>query len=84
MAFHPDPKAPGELFSVVIPPANMTGSLPMGDALNTALIDSVVRFHRLQGKNMLCLPGTNQASIAMESILELCSDHGRPTGSDVA
>ncbi len=41
----------------------------MGHAFNRALIDSVVRFQRLQGKNVLCLPGTN---------------HGRPTGSDVA
>ena len=84
MDFHPEPKAPGEPFSVVIPPANVIDSLLMGDAFNTALIDSVVRFQRLQRKNVLCLPGTNQASIAMESILELCSDHGRPTGSDVA
>ena len=41
----------------------------MGHAFNTALIDTVVRFQRLQGKNVLCLPGTN---------------HGRPTNSDVA
>ena len=37
-AFHPDPKAPGEPFSVVIPPPNVTGSLHMGHAFNTALI----------------------------------------------
>ncbi|MGA1013307.1 class I tRNA ligase family protein, partial [Vulcanococcus sp.] len=36
-AFHPDPKAPGEPFSVVIPPPNVTGSLHMGHAFNTAL-----------------------------------------------
>jgi len=69
-AFHPDPAAEGEPFSVVIPPPNVTGSLHMGHAFNTALIDTVVRFQRLQGKNVLCLPGTDHASIAVQTILE--------------
>ncbi|MEB3198900.1 MAG: valine--tRNA ligase [Synechococcaceae cyanobacterium] len=69
-AFHPDPAAPGEPFSVVIPPPNVTGSLHMGHAFNTALIDTVVRFQRLQGRNVLCLPGTDHASIAVQTILE--------------
>ena len=69
-AFHPDANAPGEPFSVVIPPPNVTGSLHMGHAFNTALIDTVVRFQRLQGKNVLCLPGTDHASIAVQTILE--------------
>ena len=45
-AFHPDPKAPGEPFSVVIPPPNVTGSLHMGHAFNTALIDTNLRYQR--------------------------------------
>ncbi len=69
-AFHPDPSAPGEPFAVVIPPPNVTGSLHMGHAFNTALIDTIVRFQRLQGKNVLCLPGTDHASIAVQTILE--------------
>jgi valyl-tRNA synthetase len=69
-AFHPDPQAPGEPFSVVIPPPNVTGSLHMGHAFNTALIDTIVRFQRLRGKNVLCLPGTDHASIAVQTILE--------------
>ena len=69
-AFHPDPKAAGEPFSVVIPPPNVTGSLHMGHAFNTALIDTIVRFQRLKGKNVLCLPGTDHASIAVQTILE--------------
>jgi valyl-tRNA synthetase len=69
-AFHPDPSAPGEPFSVVIPPPNVTGRLHMGHAFNTALIDTIVRFQRLQGKNVLCLPGTDHASIAVQTILE--------------
>ncbi|MFL0790358.1 MAG: valine--tRNA ligase [Prochlorococcus sp.] len=69
-AFHPDPQAPGEPFALVIPPPNVTGSLHMGHAFNTALIDTIVRFQRLQGKNVLCLPGTDHASIAVQAILE--------------
>ncbi len=69
-AFHPDPGAPGEPFSVVIPPPNVTGSLHMGHGFETALIDTIVRFQRLQGRNVLCLPGTDHASIAVQTILE--------------
>ena len=69
-AFHPDPNAPGEPFSVVIPPPNVTGSLHMGHGFETALIDTIVRFQRLRGRNVLCLPGTDHASIAVQSILE--------------
>jgi valyl-tRNA synthetase len=78
-AFHPDPHDPADpsdpgksrqAFSVVIPPPNVTGSLHMGHAFNTALIDTIVRFQRLQGKNVLCLPGTDHASIAVQTILE--------------
>ncbi|MEB3184655.1 MAG: valine--tRNA ligase [Cyanobacteriota bacterium] len=69
-AFHPDPAGEGEPFSVVIPPPNVTGSLHMGHAFNTALIDTIVRFQRLRGRNVLCLPGTDHASIAVQTILE--------------
>ena len=69
-AFHPDPASEGEPFAVVIPPPNVTGSLHMGHAFNTALIDTIVRYQRLAGKNVLCLPGTDHASIAVQTILE--------------
>jgi len=69
-AFSPCPEDDGEPFCVVIPPPNVTGSLHMGHAFNTALIDVVVRFQRLLGKNVLCLPGTDHASIAVQTILE--------------
>ena len=69
-AFNPNPDDDGEPFCIVIPPPNVTGSLHMGHAFNTALIDVVVRFQRLLGKNVLCLPGTDHASIAVQTILE--------------
>ena len=69
-AFSPNPEDDREPFCIVIPPPNVTGSLHMGHAFNTALIDVVVRFQRLLGKNVLCLPGTDHASIAVQTILE--------------
>ena len=69
-AFNADSEKGGEPFCIVIPPPNVTGSLHMGHAFNTALIDVIVRFQRLRGKNVLCLPGTDHASIAVQTILE--------------
>ena len=69
-AFHPDPHAPGPPYGVVIPPPNVTGSLHMGHAFETALIDTMVRFKRLRGCNTLCLPGMDHASIAVQTLLE--------------
>ncbi|MBP0019901.1 MAG: valine--tRNA ligase [Cyanobacteria bacterium SBLK] len=68
--FQADPARGGDLYSIVIPPPNVTGSLHMGHAFETALIDTLVRYHRMLGKNTLCLPGTDHASIAVQTILE--------------
>ncbi|MEO0406087.1 MAG: valine--tRNA ligase [Cyanobacteria bacterium P01_A01_bin.135] len=69
-AFKADPSAPGEPYCVVIPPPNVTGSLHMGHAFENALIDLLVRYHRMLGRNTLWLPGTDHASIAVQTILE--------------
>ncbi len=68
--FKADPSAKGDRYSVVTPPPNVTGSLHMGHAFNTALIDTIVRYQRMLGKNTLCLPGTDHASIAVQTIIE--------------
>ncbi len=82
-AFSPNPEDDGEPFCVVIPPPNVTGSLHMGHAFNTALIDVVVRFQRLLGKNVLCLPGTDHASIAVQTILEKQLKNEGKTSEDI-
>ncbi|KGF94973.1 Valyl-tRNA synthetase [Prochlorococcus marinus str. MIT 9201] len=82
-AFSPNPEDDGEPFCVVIPPPNVTGSLHMGHAFNTALIDVVVRFQRLLGKNALCLPGTDHASIAVQTILEKQLKNEGKTSEDI-
>ncbi|MBW4562529.1 MAG: valine--tRNA ligase [Mojavia pulchra JT2-VF2] len=64
------PNKGGEPYCVVIPPPNVTGSLHMGHAFESALIDVLVRYHRMQGRNTLWLPGTDHASIAVHTMLE--------------
>lgn len=68
--FKADPNAGGEPYCVVIPPPNVTGSLHMGHAFENALIDALVRYHRMLGRNTLWLPGTDHASIAVQTLLE--------------
>ncbi|WP_392534437.1 valine--tRNA ligase [Nostoc sp. C117] len=65
-----DPNKGGEPYCIVIPPPNVTGSLHMGHAFESTLIDTLVRYHRMQGRNTLWLPGTDHASIAVHSMLE--------------
>ena len=68
--FTAHPERGGQPFCIVIPPPNVTGSLHMGHAFNTALIDVLVRYHRMRGDNTLCLPGTDHASIAVQAIID--------------
>ncbi|QDL11375.1 valine--tRNA ligase [Brasilonema octagenarum UFV-E1] len=65
-----DPNKGGESYCIVIPPPNVTGSLHMGHAFEMSLIDTLVRYHRMKGRNTLWLPGTDHASIAVQTILE--------------
>ncbi|MBW4671538.1 MAG: valine--tRNA ligase [Cyanomargarita calcarea GSE-NOS-MK-12-04C] len=65
-----DPTKDGEPYCIVIPPPNVTGSLHMGHAFDNSLIDTLVRYHRMKGRNALFLPGTDHASIAVQTILE--------------
>ncbi len=68
--FTPDPAAPGEPFSIVIPPPNVTGALHMGHALNHTLMDVLCRHARQKGKNVLWIPGTDHAGIATQNVVE--------------
>ncbi|MFC2288132.1 MAG: valine--tRNA ligase [Treponema lecithinolyticum] len=57
-------------FTIVIPPPNVTGILHMGHALNNTLQDIIVRYQRMNGKNVLWLPGTDHAGIATQNVVE--------------
>ena len=59
-----------DAYSIVIPPPNVTGSLHIGHALNNTLQDILARYHRMTGKAVLWLPGTDHAGIATQMVVE--------------
>jgi valyl-tRNA synthetase len=59
-----------DAYSIVIPPPNVTGSLHVGHALNNTLQDILARYHRMTGKAVLWLPGTDHAGIATQMVVE--------------
>lgn len=70
--FNPD-NLPGkrkEVFSIVLPPPNVTGTLHMGHAAMLAVEDILVRYHRMKGDKTLWLPGTDHAAIATQERVE--------------
>ena len=63
-------RATAKPFAIVIPPPNVTGSLHMGHALNNTLLDVLVRFERMRGRDVLWQPGTDHAGIATQMVVE--------------
>ncbi|WP_286275503.1 valine--tRNA ligase [Mycobacterium antarcticum] len=57
-------------YSIVLPPPNVTGSLHMGHALDHTLMDALTRRKRMQGYEVLWLPGMDHAGIATQSVVE--------------
>lgn len=57
-------------YAIVIPPPNVTGVLHMGHALNATLQDILCRYKRLQGMDVLWIPGTDHAGIATQNVVE--------------
>lgn len=68
--FKPSMDKSKEPFCVVIPPANVTGVLHMGHALDYTLQDILIRYNRMQGKNVLWQVGTDHAGIATQMVVE--------------
>ncbi len=67
--FRADVNAPGPVFSIVIPPPNVTGSLHIGHMLDHTEIDILTRWRRMQGYNTLYLPGTDHAGISTQRVV---------------
>jgi valyl-tRNA synthetase len=68
--FTADPKSAKPAFSIVIPPPNVTGMLHMGHVLNNTIQDILSRKARMDGKEVLWLPGTDHAGIATQVQVE--------------
>src|SRR5258706_7570930 len=75
--FRADTNAPGPVFSIVIPPPNVTGSLHIGHMLNHTEIDILTRWHRMRGVNTLYLPGIDHARISTQRVVvQTLADQG--------
>lgn len=68
--FTADPKSKKPAFSIVLPPPNVTGQLHMGHALDHTLMDAIARRKRMQGFEVLWLPGMDHAGIATQTKVE--------------
>ncbi|MDR7057562.1 valyl-tRNA synthetase [Pseudomonas koreensis] len=64
------PQGAGESYTIMIPPPNVTGSLHMGHGFNNAIMDALIRFRRMQGRDTLWQPGTDHAGIATQMLVE--------------
>ena len=57
-------------YCIMIPPPNVTGSLHMGHAFQDTIMDALIRYHRMRGRNTLWQPGTDHAGIATQMVVE--------------
>lgn len=67
--FKADPKSNKPHYSLLMPPPNLTGDLHLGHAMQHAILDAVARFKRMQGFDVLLLPGVDHAGIQFEGTL---------------
>lgn len=65
-----EPSNEGEPYCIMIPPPNVTGTLHMGHAFQDTIMDTLIRYHRMQGHNTLWQPGTDHAGIATQMVVE--------------
>ena len=69
-AFASNNQSPKEPYVIMMPPPNVTGSLHIGHALTFTIQDILIRFHRMQGLDVLWQPGTDHAGIATQMVVE--------------
>lgn len=68
--FKPHGDTSKDSYCIMIPPPNVTGSLHMGHAFQQTLMDTLIRYNRMQGKNTLWQSGTDHAGIATQMVVE--------------
>jgi valyl-tRNA synthetase len=68
--YNSEPDATGEPYAIALPPPNVTGELHMGHALNASIQDTLIRWHRMRGFNVLWQPGYDHAGIATQNVIE--------------
>ena len=65
-----NPKHKGPVFSIILPPPNITGKLHLGHAWNISLQDAIIRYKHLQGFNTIWISGLDHASISTQTKFE--------------
>lgn len=65
-----EPRGDGQPYCIMLPPPNVTGSLHMGHGFCFTVMDILIRYHRMQGENVLWQPGTDHAGIATQMVVE--------------
>ncbi|MEN3261195.1 valine--tRNA ligase [Sodalis endosymbiont of Spalangia cameroni] len=68
--FKPNNDTRQDSYCIMIPPPNVTGSLHMGHAFQQTIMDTLIRYQRMQGKNTLWQAGTDHAGIATQMVVE--------------
>ncbi|SMF08903.1 valyl-tRNA synthetase [Alteromonadaceae bacterium Bs31] len=68
------PSGEGEPYCIMIPPPNVTGSLHMGHGFQESIMDALIRYHRMKGRNTLWQVGTDHAGIATQMVVERLLD----------
>lgn len=69
-AFKSDTSSAKKPYTIMMPPANVTGTLHVGHALTYTLQDILIRYHRMKGEDVLWQPGTDHAGIATQMVVE--------------
>jgi valyl-tRNA synthetase len=69
-SFAPRGDSAASPYCIVLPPPNVTGSLHIGHALDHTIQDTLIRFHRMRGRDVLWQPGTDHAGIATQMVVE--------------
>ena len=69
-AFACDPNSNAAPYTIMIPPPNVTGSLHMGHALTFTVQDTLIRWQRMKGRDVLWQPGSDHAGIATQMVVE--------------
>jgi len=67
--FKADPTSSKKPYGLLMPPPNITGSLHLGHATQHSIMDAIARFKRMQGHDVLLLPGVDHAGIQFEGTL---------------
>ena len=69
-AFTANLESPAKPYTIMMPPANVTGSLHIGHALTFTIQDVLIRYYRMRGRDVLWQPGTDHAGIATQMVVE--------------